>query len=71
MTSAPINSLPRDGAGVGATHALEFNLVKCTRVGNLTPRVKKLFDSAAILESGGDLGMSNKWYAILVNTQLS
>ena len=41
MTSAPINSLPQDGAGKGATHALEFNLVKCTRVGNLTPRVKK------------------------------
>ena len=26
MTSAPINSLPQDGAGKGATHALEFNL---------------------------------------------
>ena len=36
MTSAPINSLPQDGAGKGATHALEFNLVKCTEVENLT-----------------------------------
>ena len=43
MTSAPINIMPQDGAGKGgATHALEFNLVKCTRVGNLTPRVKKI-----------------------------
>ena len=52
---APINGLPQDGRGGGGSNDLQGGK----------------FDSTAILKIWEDLGMSDKWWAILKNTENS
>ena len=69
-TNAPINGLPQDG---GAGQPTGIRLRKAHVGGDFDihkgPQGGK-FDSAAILKSGENLGMSD-WSAILENTQKS